>query len=47
MHVEHSESFFKLDGPVNGTEQWKLFNLSEVQSLYLNELRLSNVICLR
>lgn len=38
MHVERL--FFKVVGPAEGTEQWKLFNLSKLQSLYLKVLLL-------
>lgn len=45
MHEEHGISlFFKVVGPAKGTEQWKLFNLSKLQSLYLKVLLLSVVI---
>lgn len=45
MHAEHKHCkslFFKVVGPAKGTEQWKMFNLSKLQSLYLKVLLLSN-----
>ena len=49
MPVEHSISlFFKVVGPAEGTEQWKLFNLSKLQSLYskvLFSLKFDPFVC--
>lgn len=44
MHVEHSKRLFFKAGPAKGIEQWKLFNFSKLQSLYLKEQLLQNGI---